>query len=66
MASSKQRYYANEDAPRVSTVLLKRLGFDQSYYNRRTGYYKVKCSQCEATVINSTPCHETGCPNKPS
>lgn len=54
-----------DKAKKISTALLKRLGFDQSYYNRRTGYYKVKCSQCEATFINGTPCHETGCPNKP-
>jgi len=23
----------------------------------------VKCSQCEALVINGTSCHESGCPN---
>lgn len=44
---------------------LRRLGFDKTTYNRSTGYYKVKCSQCEAVVINGIACHETGCPNQP-
>lgn len=42
---------------------LRRLGFDLTTYNRSTGYYKVRCSQCEAVVINGTPCHEFCCPN---
>lgn len=33
------------------------LGFDLS-----TGA-RVRCSQCEALVINGTPAHEHGCPN---
>ncbi len=33
------------------------LGFDKSTTHR------VSCSQCEALVINQTPCHEHGCPN---
>lgn len=42
---------------------LKKLGFDQSKHIKFTGEYKVKCSQCQAVVINGVPCHETGCPN---
>jgi hypothetical protein len=26
-------------------------------------YLAVRCSQCEAAVINGVPCHERGCPN---
>lgn len=43
---------------------LKGLGFDLTKYDRTTGYYDVKCSQCVAIVINGTPTHERGCPNK--
>ena len=43
---------------------LRQLGFDKTYYNRKEGHYEVRCSQCEATVINGVPCHEHGCPNK--
>lgn len=25
---------------------------------------KIRCSQCQATVINGVACHETGCPNQ--
>lgn len=42
---------------------LRTLGFDRTTYNRSTDSYRVRCSQCEALVINGTPCHETGCPN---
>jgi hypothetical protein len=48
---------------KISTDLLKRLGFDQSSYDRRCGTWRVRCSQCEASVINGIPCHEHGCPN---
>jgi hypothetical protein len=44
---------------------LRRLGFDLSRYCRADGYYRVRCSQCEALVINGIPSHETGCPNTP-
>jgi hypothetical protein len=43
---------------------LRKLGFDESYFRRDTWVWKVKCSQCEAVVINGTPCHEPGCPNR--
>jgi hypothetical protein len=38
-------------------------GFDLSMYDRQQGYWRVRCSQCEALVINGLACHETGCPN---
>ena len=44
-------------------------GFDQSYREERddcgrfTRAVRVRCSQCEAAVINGLACHETGCPN---
>lgn len=37
-------------------------GFDKSYV-REDGTIRVRCSQCEALVINGLACHETGCPN---
>ncbi len=43
---------------------LRKQGFDQTSYSRETGYYRVRCSQCEALVINGVACHEHGCPNK--
>lgn len=39
-------------------------GFDKSYYIPFTKYHKVRCSECEALVINSVPCHESGCINQ--
>lgn len=42
---------------------LRRAGFDQSRFDRSTGYYTVRCSQCEALVISGVATHETGCPN---
>lgn len=39
-------------------------GFDQSEHVPFTRNYRVRCSQCEALVINGVPCHETGCPNE--
>lgn len=38
-------------------------GFDRTTYDNDDGTIKVRCSQCEALVINGTPCHETGCRN---
>lgn len=38
-------------------------GFDESSYNEEAESFRVRCSQCEALVINTIPCHETGCPN---
>jgi hypothetical protein len=43
---------------------LLRLGFDLTTGGRREGMtMRVRCSQCEALVINGEACHETGCPN---
>lgn len=42
---------------------LRRRGFDLTRYDRSTGYYSPRCSQCEAIVINGVACHERGCPN---
>jgi len=48
----------------MTTKELKKEGFDKSYKDRSSGYLEVKCSQCDALVINGIPCHEIGCPNK--
>ena len=40
-------------------------GFDVSYLTDGGGL-RVRCSQCEALVINGVACHETGCPNRAS
>jgi hypothetical protein len=37
------------------------LGFDKS--SGGEGSLCVRCSQCEAMVIQGVPTHETGCPN---
>ena len=42
---------------------LRQRGFDETTYDRSTGYYRVRCSCCEALVINGCACHETGCCN---
>jgi hypothetical protein len=38
-------------------------GFDRSSIIPFEGRWRVRCSQCEALVINGTPTHERGCPN---
>jgi hypothetical protein len=38
-------------------------GFDQSRVSSDRNGVAVRCSQCEAMVINGVPCHEQGCPN---
>jgi len=43
---------------------LRLAGFDLSESIRFTRYHRVRCSQCEALVINGTPCHENGCINQ--
>jgi replicative superfamily II helicase len=43
---------------------LRRRGFDRSEYDRSRGTHHVRCSQCEALVINGVACHEAGCPNE--
>ena len=49
---------------RAMGAVLRSQGFDESKYDRSSGYYSVKCSQCEALVVNGIACHEHGCPNK--
>jgi hypothetical protein len=43
---------------------LRQQGFDLTTYDRSTGYYRPRCSQCNALVINGVACHEHGCPNQ--
>jgi hypothetical protein len=43
---------------------LRQQGFDLTTYDRATGYYRPRCSQCNALVINGVACHEHGCPNQ--
>jgi len=44
---------------------LRDAGFDLSRHIPFKKEWRVRCSQCEALVINGTPCHENGCPNRP-
>ena len=46
------------------TEKLKRQGFDLSAYVG-SKEWRVRCSQCEALVINGVACHERHCPNEP-
>jgi hypothetical protein len=41
---------------------LRSIGFDRSELDEE-GSIRVRCSQCEALVINGIPCHESNCPN---
>ena len=43
---------------------LRDAGFDLSHVIPFERAWKVRCSQCEALVINNMPCHETGCINE--
>ena len=42
---------------------LHALGFTDSY-RAAAGGVRVRCTQCEALVINGHPTHEAGCPNQ--
>lgn len=42
---------------------LERRGFDACSPTNQSGV-RVRCSQCEALVINGVACHEHGCPNQ--
>ena len=50
------------DAAKLAAQLRKQ-GFDQTYVDP-DGDVRLVCSQCQATGINGTACHEHGCPNK--
>lgn len=43
---------------------LRMLGFDRSWYGRSDRHWHVRCSQCEAHVVNGVPIHERGCPHE--
>jgi len=47
----------------MNLAQLQALGFDGSTQIRFTRTFDVRCSCCEALVINGTPTHERGCPN---
>lgn len=38
-------------------------GFDLSWKDEEEGTVHVRCSQCDAMVIQGIPCHERGCPH---
>lgn len=46
----------------ATTQRLRQMGFDES--RKSDDGWRVKCSQCEAAVINGVPAHEQGCPNR--
>ena len=43
--------------------LREQKGFDKSYVTEDKNV-RVRCSQCQAMVINGVPVHERGCPNE--
>lgn len=45
-------------------AVLRSQGFDRSSY-AGAKQWRVRCSQCEAMVINGIATHERGCPNAP-
>ena len=51
----------NTESPAVKR--LHAAGFDLSYAVDKR-YQRVRCSQCEALVINGVATHERGCPNQ--
>ena len=46
----------------MTIAQLKKAGFDLSKKNGK--YNSVRCSQCQALVINGHATHEHACPNK--
>lgn len=47
----------------MSLATLRALGFDTSKHVPFSSTYTVRCSSCEAVVVNGHPIHERGCPN---
>lgn len=43
---------------------LREQGFDRSGHVPGAKEWWVRCSSCEAAVVNGVACHETGCPNQ--
>ncbi len=52
----------NPGAEELLQSLINR-GFDRSEIRDETGGINVRCSQCDALVIQGLACHETGCRN---
>jgi hypothetical protein len=51
----------------LAALGLKRLiegGFDKSWLSSDEHSVHVRCSGCEALVVNGTATHEHGCPNE--
>jgi hypothetical protein len=44
--------------------ILRKRGFDLTEYDRRSGYYRPRCSCCQVLVIQGIACHERGCSNE--
>jgi len=49
----------------TKTEAFKQKGFDLTINIPFTSQFRIRCSQCEALVINDTPTHELRCPNIP-
>lgn len=47
----------------MTLATLRAYGFDLSAQIPFTKQYSVRCSSCDALVIQGTATHETGCPN---
>lgn len=47
----------------MTLAALQARGFDLSMHVPFTPTFNVRCSCCEALVINGAPTHERGCPN---
>ena|SRR3990167_2479766 len=52
------------DTMRGQLATLRQQGFDASYPVPFTRTYQVRCSCCEALVLNGLASHETGCPHQ--
>ena len=61
-ATNKKAQREIKLTPEDKLALLQQYGFDSS--NIDAGKVYVGCSQCAPSIINGTPCHEKGCPNK--
>ena len=57
--------HSNRGVEQMSITIgqLEQQGFDASI-EVSGGSIRVRCSQCEAMVINGVACHERGCPNE--
>ena len=58
---------AQTKTPRKRSLgqILRKRGFDLTEYDRRSGYYRPRCSCCQVLVILGIACHERGCSNEP-